>query len=292
MESTMMAPASASARPGLRRQISAHPLAAFVALAYLISWSWWIPFVLSGETFKQGVGWPTQMPGLAGPLLAALIVTWAVDGGEGLRRLWRSIAAWRVGWWWLVVPVTLGVGAIGMLVSVDDIAMADLTTYSGIATGLGALATIAYVFVFNGLGEEVGWRGFAVSRLLRTHSLTATSLIVAAMWAPWHLPMFFALESFEAFTVVEVIGWVIGLTAGAFLLTWLFRGSGGSILLVAVWHTAFNFTSAATPASEGMVAAITSTLVMIAAVAIVVKERRSKTPEALDRSLAQWEETP
>ena len=99
---------------------------------------------------------------------------------------------------------------------------------------------------------------------------------MAAIWAPWHLPLFFALESFEAFTVVEIVGWVIGITAGSFLLTWLFRGSGGSVLLVAVWHTAFNFTSAATPATEGVVTAITSTAVMVVAVAIVIADRRQR----------------
>jgi membrane protease YdiL (CAAX protease family) len=255
-------------------------LGAFVTLAYLTSWAWWIPFVVAGDTFRQGVGWPTQIPGLAGPLVAAVIVTWAADRREGLRAFWRSISAWTAGWWWLAVPITLGAGAIGLLISANDFVAADLTIYSGIAKSLGPLATIAIVFVLNGLGEEAGWRGFAVARLLRTRSLTATSLIVAAMWAPWHLPMFFAVESFEAFTVIETVGWVIGITAGSFLLTWLFRGSGGSVLLVAVWHTAFNFTSAATPATEGVVAAITSTAVMIAAVAIAVADRRQrKTPE-------------
>lgn len=50
---------------------------------------------------------------------------------------------------------------------------------------------------------------------------------------------------------------------------------GGSVLLVAVWHTAFNFTSA-TPAASGAVAAITSTLVMVVAVAIVILDVRSR----------------
>lgn len=260
----------------VRGWVAQHPLGAFVGLAYLISWAWWIPFVIAGDTFRQGIGWPTQMPGLAGPLVAAVIVTWLADGAEGLGALWRSITAWRAGWWWLAVPAILGAGAVGLLVSADDLVVADLTTYTGIGESLGALATIAVVFVCNGLGEETGWRGFAVPRLLRTRSLTATSLIVAAMWAPWHLPMFFALESFKAFSAVETVGWVLGITAGSFLLTWLFRGSGGSVLLVAVWHTAFNFTSAATPATEGVVAAITSTVVMVAAVAIAIADRRQR----------------
>ncbi len=173
------------------------------------------------------------------------------------------------------MPITLAVGAIGLAFSGGDLATEDLWTYSGVGTSLGAVPTILIVFLFNGLGEEAGWRGFAVPRLLRNRSLTATSLIVAAMWAPWHLPLFFMMESFEAFTVPEIVGWVVGLTAGSFLLTWLYRGSGGSVLLVAIWHTTFNFLSA-TPAASGTVAAITSTAVMIAAATIVVADRRSR----------------
>lgn len=268
----------AAAEPRVPRAVGwirAHPLAAFVGLAYLLSWVWWIPIAMAGGTVRPGRGWPTQIPGLTGPLLAAVIVTWAVDGREGLRTLWRRITAWNVGWWWIAVAIILGAGAIGVSMSDRNVVASDLTTYSGLATNLGAFATIAVVLVVNGLGEETGWRGFAVSRLLHTHSSTATSLIVAAMWAPWHLPLFFTLQSFKTFTPVEIAGWVVGITAGSFVLTWLFRGSGGSVLLVAVWHTAFNFASGATPATEGTVAAITSTAVMVAALTIAIVDLRT-----------------
>jgi len=267
----VIADAGTPATSTARRAVARHPLAAFVTLAYLISWAWWVPFAVSGTTVRQGVGWPTQIPGLMGPAVAAFIVTWMIGGRGGLKRRWSSIIAWRVGWWWLSVPIILGAGAVGIVVSSDGIIAADLTAYNGVSVALGAVATIAIVFVCNGIGEEAGWRGFAVQRLIPHRSLVATSLIVTMMWAPWHLPLFFLMDSFKAFTTTEIIGWVIGLTAGSFVLTWLFRGSGGSVLLVAAWHTAFNFTSA-TPAASGAAAAITSTLVMIVAVAIVIVE--------------------
>jgi len=254
-----------------RRAVDRHPLAAFITLAYLISWAWWVPFVASGATVRQGVGWPTQISGLMGPAIAAFIVTWMVGGRDGMKRLWSSIIAWRIGWWWLAVPVILVAGAVGIAISSDDgLVAADLTAYNGVSVALGAVLTVVIVFVCNGIGEEAGWRGFAVARLV-DRSLVVTSLIVTLMWAPWHLPLFFLMESFKAFSAFEIVGWVIGLTAGSFVLTWLFRGSGGSVLLVAAWHTAFNFTSA-TPATSGAAAAITSTLVMIVAVAIVIVE--------------------
>jgi len=252
-----------------------HPVATFVALAYLLSWTWWLPLVLAGATVRVGMGWPTHLPGLAGPALAALIVTALAEGRPGLRALGRRTARWRVGGWWLSVLAILGVGAFALLGTGGPASAAGLTGYPGVARSWDPLATLAFVFLVNGVGEEVGWRGFAVERLVERRSLVVTALIVALAWAPWHLPLFFLTESFRAFTAAGVMGWAIGLTAGSIVLAWLYRGSGGSVLLVSAWHTAFNLVSA-TPAASGAVAAASSTVVMAAAVAIVVVEARAR----------------
>ena len=65
---------------------------------------------------------------------------------------------------------------------------------------------------------------------------------------------------------------MVGLLAGSVVLTRLYVGSGRSVLLVALWHTAFNFTSATT-ATQGLSAAITSTAVIVAAVVVLVRAR-------------------
>jgi len=262
-------------RASVRQWVEAHPLAVFVVLAYVLSWSYWIPLALGTRTVESGIGWPTQMPGLLGPAISAVIVTAIVGGRAGLIELRQRMTRWRVGWWWLSVVAIVVAGAVGIAISGGVDHTRDLTIYNGIATGVGPLATIAMVFVLNGIGEETGWRGFLADGLLKRHSLTVTSLLVALVWAPWHTPLFFFQTSFKDFTVAQVVGWAIGLTAGSFVLTWLYRGSGASILLVVVWHTAFNFTSA-TPATEGAAAAISSTLVMVAAVAIAVADWRHR----------------
>ena len=251
-----------------RTWVAAHPVSAYLVLAYALSWAYWIPLALRAQAVEPGVGWPSQMPGLLGPAISAVIVTALIGGKAGLADLWRRMARWRVGWWWLSVVAILMAGGVGLLITGGVVHSGDLTLYNGISAGIGPLATIAVVFLLNGVGEELGWRGFLADRLLKGHSLTATALLVALVWAPWHAPLFFFLSSFKDFTIVGGVGWVIGLTAGSFVLTWLYRGSGSSILLVAVWHTAFNFTSA-TAAFSGSAAAISSTVVMVAAVAIV-----------------------
>src|SRR3954453_6239877 len=93
---------------GLLAAVRRHPVRAFFALSYLISWSCWAPLLLHGDVIRAGVGWPAHLPGLPGPALAAMAVTTMVDGGPGLRELWARMIRWRVGWrWWLVVLGTL-----------------------------------------------------------------------------------------------------------------------------------------------------------------------------------------
>ena len=262
-----------------RAWIADHRITVFVPLAIALSWAYWLPLAIGSATTEPGVGWPTQMPGLLGPALAAVVVTALAEGRRGLRDFGLRLLRWRVGWWWLPVILTLVAGAVGIAISGVDRAT-DLTEFNGVSSSAGALATVLIVFVLNGIGEEAGWRGFLTDRLLRRHGLVTTSLLVTLVWAPWHAPLFFLVGSFQEFSALEIIGWLIGLTAGSFLLTWLYRGASSSILVVATWHTAFNFVSGATAASEGLAAAITSTLVMIAALAIVVVELRRRSSPA------------
>ena len=147
----------------------------------------------------------------------------------------------------------------------------------------------------NGFGEEAGWRGYLADGLLDRHGLLRTASLVALVWAGWHLPLFLVLDSFRGLGF-EVVGWVIGLYAGLIVLTWLYAASGRSILVVALWHTAYTFTSA-TAAMSGLPAAVTSTAVMVvAAVVVVVLVRKNNAEQALGpsrsaaepRTLVSW----
>lgn len=86
-------------RPGPARALAVrHPVLVFFSLAYLISWSWWVPLALRGEAVRTGVGWPTHLPGMAGPAVPAVLVTVIVDGRRGLHDLGRRVVRWQVSW--------------------------------------------------------------------------------------------------------------------------------------------------------------------------------------------------
>jgi membrane protease YdiL (CAAX protease family) len=268
----------------VRTAVRTHPLAAYLVLAVVLSWSWWVPMALRGQVARPGDGWPTHLPGLLGPALSAVVMVALVDGRPGLRSLGRRLVQWRVGaGWWLLVAGTGSLAALGLVVPLltgDPLpSLDDFGRYTGVSP-IGLLGVVAVTFVVNGIGEETGWRGFAADRLLRTRSLRGTALAVAAAWAFWHLPLFWVVESFRSFGLVGTIGWLVGLTAGSVVLTWIYRGTGNSILLAAAWHTAFNLT-AATEATGAVVGAVTSTAVIIGAVVLLRRDepRPARVPQ-------------
>jgi membrane protease YdiL (CAAX protease family) len=95
-------------------------------------------------------------------------------------------------------------------------------------------------FVCYGLGEEVGWRGFALPRLQASRSALRASLLLAIGWAGWHLPLFAFSPGMASMGPAGALGWFASLCVGSILLTWLFNSSGGSIGVVALFHGALD----------------------------------------------------
>jgi membrane protease YdiL (CAAX protease family) len=241
-------------------------LIAFFILAYLFSWSIGIPLALA----HQGII-PQILPPWAhylvayGPLLSALIVTGLTGGASGLKDLGRRMVRWACPKWWLVALSPLIAGYIILLIQnlfrVDRLAFSELGSVNFLGQ-LGLLALPLWIFTF-GFGEETGWRGFALPRLQEHRGAFSATMILAGFWALWHLPQFFYVYELS----IAAIGWLIGLFAGAVVLTWLYNSSGESILMVALWHACFNYVSAST-GETGILPFAISALVIFTAITI------------------------
>lgn len=248
----------------------------FVGLAYAISWGWTFPLAAEGDVVRTGLGWPTDLPALAGPVLAALVLTAVVWGRTGVRDLLARMGRWRMSaWWWAATLSPLGFLGVALVVARAGGGlprMSDSGRYSGLpAMGVVAVWVTVVLLTF---GEETGWRGFALPLLQRRFGALAAALLVTPIWALWHLPFFFTVATYRGFPVPGYIGFVFGLACGSIVLTWIYNGTGGSILACAIWHGLYNL-GTGTAAATGVIQAVITTFVYVQALTLVGLELRA-----------------
>jgi membrane protease YdiL (CAAX protease family) len=263
------------------REFDRTAVIAFFVAAYVLSWAWVIPWAATGHTVVQGQGWPTHFPSLLGPLVAALAVTAWRGRAPGIRDLLARMARWRIGWrWWLTVASPLAffgfVLAAMAAVGADMPARGEFAQFSGLSSSLGILGMALVVTVVNGFGEETGWRGCALPRLEQRFGPIAATLLIAVLWAGWHIPQFFFLDSYKDFSAPMLPVFVFGLTCGAIVWTWMYNHTG-SILAVAVWHGIYNVTGGtkAATAGAGTIAAAMWTFMVAFALVLLALEWRA-----------------
>jgi membrane protease YdiL (CAAX protease family) len=208
-----------------------------------------------------------------GPMLAAIIVTWANGGAVGLKELWSRMIRWRVGAFGFAFAVFSPIALFALSVIVVRLTSGEWANLALLGQinympYLGIWALVLWLLTF-GFGEETGWRGFALPHLQNGRSALAASIILWVMWIVWHLPAFFYLDTYMKLGLGMLPMFSLGVLAGAIALTWLYNTSNGSILMLALWHGVFDFLSAA-KVDDGMIAAIMSTVFMLWAVLVVI----------------------
>lgn len=220
-----------------------YPLTSYFVVAFAFSWIIEAPLALS----TLGVLPPIPVPVAAiaivaatfGPMVAAFVVTALVDGGPGVAILLRRFVRWRVGVRWYLavlfgIPMVIIVGTLlvpGAWASFDPAALAALAGYP--------LAFLMTVLLGGPLGEEPGWRGFALPRLQKRHGPLRGSLILGVLWAAWHLPLFWS-GLWTPATPANIAMFTVMIVALTIIMTWVFNHAAGSLLLMILMHASFN----------------------------------------------------
>lgn len=210
-----------------------HSITSFIkrypqAVFWAIAWS----------TFFFGYYMYTQSPNEAwqflilGPFLGGILVTGITDGRSGLKTYFSRIVRWQVHVKWyavaLFLPFVLRLVAFGLTVASGAKTIVNPEWAWG-----DIFFDVLIVFFLISLGEEPGFRGFALPRLLNGRSALKASLILGVFHAIWHLPLFITGD--ESPIIIFVI------LAGAVLNTWLFNNTNGSVLLAMILHASVDF---------------------------------------------------
>jgi membrane protease YdiL (CAAX protease family) len=222
-----------------------HQLLSFFGLAYVISWALWAP-VLAERLGVRGTRYATLLlfVGGFGPFLSALLLTFVERGSSGVKAILGRLVLWRVGFGWYLVAF-YGFPAYGLLAIV-------LTGVSSPHSAVSAFQTIFLVLplsigtrflVAGPLGEELGWRGYALPRLLETSKPLVASAVLGCLWAFWHTPLVL-IPDWRGTVAVSLFFTIypLALVALTLIFTWAYLGTGGSLLIAMLLHASYNAT--------------------------------------------------
>jgi len=159
----------------------------------------------------------------------------------------------------------------------------DVLAYEIFGPSANLVLLIIPFFLFDAIanGEEMGWRGYVLPRLQVKYSALTASLILAVIWAFWHVPKFVT-----HWNTITFLWFTIDVIAKAILMTWMFNSTKGSLLLVTLFHASFNTAGLLLPIANNLtdtnmnMRAMISTLEIIVAVIVVIyagAERLSRT---------------
>ena len=228
------APAPTADRP---TTLQRHPLLWFFALCYAVAWAIETPLVILGaDRTSPALGLTLVLLASCVPSAVGLAMVGVRHGRPGVRNLLRRLIKGRVGLRWylavLLVPLIVPVS-----IAVSVFLGAERPTID--RTVVGILVLLAFsIFPGSAMGEELGWRGVALPGLQARHSALSASLIVGALWGFWHLPLF--LTGLESRPLNLFPAFFLSVVATSVILTWMYNGTGGSLLIVVLAHATLN----------------------------------------------------
>ena len=190
---------------------------------------WGIAYLIAGVGFPLSMMYPSDLWGfvLWGITLGGALVAGIVDGKAGLKTYLGRIIRVRVGIQWyaiaLLTPFVLAAIAFGLNILTG-------AKVSGQLPAFGDAAVLFILFLLTNAGEEPGFRGFSLPGFMKNHSAFTASLFVGVLHAIWHSPLFIAGQ-------MPFVDFLQPL-CGAFLFTWIFNNTNGSVFLAMLLHAA------------------------------------------------------
>jgi uncharacterized protein len=232
----------------LGRMMRRHPVAAYVLLAYALSWSIGGPLALQAQgALPELLPYALHYLFSFGPLGAAVVMTALQGGRRDVQRLFAGLTPRAA----QAAPLLL---AVGVPLAAFGVACAAGWILTGHAPELARLGAVDYLprlgwagalavwIATYGVGEELGWRGFALPLLQQRHGPLGGTRRLALAWVFWHLPAFFYREGYQAMGLLFGLALLLAtMIPGAMAFTWLYNLARGHLLAVVLLHGLYDY---------------------------------------------------
>jgi uncharacterized protein len=257
----------------------------FLGLTYGLSWAIWVPYLLSGKTVNSPV--PALIMACSVPSLVGILLTHLTSDGAGSVDFWKRVVSFKlIGLRWYAVIICLFPFLLALGLLTDKLFGGALPSLRGAEQTLrqpAALVLFIGANIIGGpLGEELGWRGFALDHLQNKWNALIASLVLGIIWTAWHFPLFYIKGTPQqgmGFGTFLFWLWSLQVVSLSVLTTWVYNNSHRSILSAILMHFMFNSTYGITQqALPTATFAANTVIIAIAAVTVtgILQQRRKK----------------
>lgn len=242
----------------LTRFIKQHELISFFTLVYVCTWlphlldlahQWGILITPVSPTLNNGL---TVVSLIGGPAGAALVLTAVTGGRAGLKQWIAPLFRWRVGLHWYLLTIlsyliiallAFGIAEVITTGPGPSLSESMKARLSEMSAGLGLssdnlISTIPILILYGlivvPLYEELGWRGYALPRMLKQHSALYAGLVIGVIWGGWHLPNF--LLTGTPHEGMPFGGFLLSTVSLSVLMVWVYNSTNGSLLMPVLLH--------------------------------------------------------
>lgn len=229
------------------RLIKRYPIWSFILINYAISWSFLYP---SYQIIKANDGIvPLALIGFIGaygPSIAAVIVQ-RVTRREKVKELLKKFISFKFGLRLLVFTVLIPIVLYGLAHIMAAVFYKEDLTIHWMPGISNMLFWFMVALPFGPMGEELGWRGFLLPRLLEQYSVMKSTLLVGLAWGIWHMASFSfpgaAIPSFMPVTIWTILLYLVNTISLSLIFTYAHLRSKGSVFIAIILHAFFNAAS-------------------------------------------------
>ena len=210
-------------------------LAMFFLIAYAISWAAWTTLFAQHFSFLVGPGRWLYLTAVVAPHAAAVVTTAAEGGRGGLPAFYRRVLR-QVPFQWAMLAICVP----PIIYLMRDAVVLGFGLPHGplFHHPPRTVMTLLFGQTIVVLGEEPGWRGFALPRLIARFGPIVGTLILGVAWACWHLPLFMIAGTPQYGT--GFLPFALMLMAWSMVITLLVMRARGSVVPAMLFHASAN----------------------------------------------------
>ncbi len=253
-----------------------HEVILFFITTILFTWLLWFPaFLIQNHGIPMKISYSFFITiGTFVPSIAGFFFTYICGGKAEVYSLLKSLLNMHIGVKWLlfiflVLPIVSAVSCLVFYLSGGTLPQMQFSPWF-------IPIAFVYILIFMGpLGEEAGWRGFALKKMLENFSSLNAAVLLGIVWSFWHLPLFFingttqnALASFGI--IPAILGYSLYTVMISVLITLLYIKSNGSVFGCILLHAVGNLSLGVVPLIFSINGAIILLLTLCITVAAII----------------------